>query len=192
MTPWDLAKVGAESSHQRALFAFCNMAERWGFAAAWDTRAYTKDGMETLNASVAEGQIYWEAVPELHWLHAIPNGEKREMITAANLKAAGVKKGVLDVFLPLPMFRDGYGHVAPYERPTAHHGLYVELKRPGTTKTGTRKKVIVDQSAGALSPEQDAFVAYALNVNYAVYLAFTWDQAAHGIQSYIEACRKNA
>lgn len=182
MTPAQLAAVNAESSHQRALFAWCNMAERHGFAAAWDEASYTGAAIHRASAPV----------PELRWLHAIPNGEKREMITAANLKAAGVKKGVLDVFLPLPMFRDGYGHVAPYERPTAHHGLYVELKRPGTTKTGTRKKVIVDQSAGALSPEQDAFVAYALNVNYAVYLAFTWDQAAHGIQSYIEACRKNA
>ena len=52
--------------------------------------------------------------PELEWLHAIPNGGKRDKIEAAHLKAQGVKSGVPDLFLPVP--KGGY------------HGLYIEMK----------------------------------------------------------------
>ena len=58
----------------------------------------------------------WAAYyPVLRWLHAIPNGGKREPREAARLKAQGVKAGVSDIFLPLPM--KGY------------LGLYIEVKR---------------------------------------------------------------
>ena len=53
--------------------------------------------------------------PELKWLHAIPNGEWRSIVTARRLKGEGVKQGVPD--LCLPVARKGY------------HGLYLELKR---------------------------------------------------------------
>lgn len=55
--------------------------------------------------------------PELKWLHAIPNGGKRDSRTAQLMVAEGVKAGVLD--LHLPVARGGY------------HGLMMELKRPG-------------------------------------------------------------
>lgn len=41
--------------------------------------------------------------PELRWMFAIPNGGKRATITAVRLRAEGVKAGVPDVFLPVPM-----------------------------------------------------------------------------------------
>lgn len=73
----------------------------------------------------------WAAYyPVLHWLHAIPNGGKREPREAARLKAQGVKAGVSDIFLPLPM--------------SGYHGLYVEVKRrkqDGTSKVSKKQKL---------------------------------------------------
>lgn len=52
--------------------------------------------------------------PVLRWMHHIPNGGKRSKAEAARFRAAGVKAGVSDIFLPCP--RGEY------------HGLYIELK----------------------------------------------------------------
>lgn len=53
--------------------------------------------------------------PQLEWLYAIPNGGVRAWKTAALLKAEGVKRGVPDLCLPVPM--------GPF------HGAYIEMKR---------------------------------------------------------------
>lgn len=53
--------------------------------------------------------------PELRLMHAIPNGGKRDKVTAARLKAEGVKPGVPDICLPVPR--------------GDKHGLYIEMKR---------------------------------------------------------------
>lgn len=53
-------------------------------------------------------------VPELDLLYAIPNGGARHIATATKLKAEGVKRGVLDIHLPVPK--------KPY------HGLWIEMK----------------------------------------------------------------
>lgn len=63
--------------------------------------------------------------PELDLLHAIPNGGHRHKAVAAKLRAEGVRRGVPDMFLPVP--RRGW------------NGLYIELK-------GQRGKVSPDQS----------------------------------------------
>jgi VRR-NUC domain len=52
--------------------------------------------------------------PEARRAYAIPNGGQRNAVVAAKLKAEGVRKGVLDVHLPLA--RGGA------------HGLYIEHK----------------------------------------------------------------
>ena len=67
--------------------------------------------------------------PDLLLMHAIPNGGKRDIRTAARLKAEGVKPGVPDIFLPVP--KDG------------KHGLYIELKR---------------SRGGTVSKEQEAWI----------------------------------
>lgn len=167
MTPEQLAAVNAEHSHQRALFAWANMAERVGFENAWVDRSY----IGCLDYSA-------HTVPELRWLHAIPNGGYRDKVTASKLKVEGVKRGVSDIFLPVPMPDRSYC------------GLYVEMKRPKTMKAGKRKAEVVAQSAGELKPEQDEFVAYARHMGYAVAVCFSWDQAAKQIQSYIEEVRR--
>jgi hypothetical protein len=52
--------------------------------------------------------------PALALLFAIPNGGKREKLTAIRLQQEGVKPGVPDLCLPVP--RQGW------------HGLFIELK----------------------------------------------------------------
>ena len=54
-------------------------------------------------------------IPELRLLFHIPNGGYRNKVTAARMKAEGVKAGVPDLFLPVA--RDG------------KHGLFIELKK---------------------------------------------------------------
>ena len=52
--------------------------------------------------------------PALKYLFAIPNGGQRHPAVAMRLKAEGVKRGVPDVFLPLPV--------------NNYHGLFMEVK----------------------------------------------------------------
>lgn len=192
MTPEQLASVNAEHSHQRALFAWAQMAERYGFAAAWDEATYTPVGMLALMALKGRPESLATEVPELRWLHAIPNGGYRDAVTAGKLKAEGVKRGVCDVFLPLPMIRHSSGGLMnAAERLLAYAGLYVELKRPRVEKEGKRKANVIAQREGELSAEQTEFVAYAREVGYAVSVCFDWRSAASDIQKYIEAVRNN-
>ncbi len=66
--------------------------------------------------------------PDLKLLHHIPNGGSRNIIEAKKLKAMGVRKGVPDCFLPVPM--DGY------------HGLYIEFKsEKGELSTDQAQKI---------------------------------------------------
>ena len=65
-------------------------------------------------------------MPELEYLHHVPNGGKRDKATATALKRQGVKAGVPDVVLPA--VRAGY------------HGLYIELKAGKNTTTDNQKR----------------------------------------------------
>lgn len=63
--------------------------------------------------------------PELKLLFHVPNGGKRNAVEAARFKAMGVKAGVPDLCLPVPM--NGYA------------GLYIEMKY-GKNKTTDKQK----------------------------------------------------
>lgn len=86
--------------------------------------------------------------PALKWLHAVPNGAKlpwrrnakgqRYSPEAIRLKQEGLTPGIPDLYLPFPAHN--------------HHGLYIELKRPGK---------IADVRDG-----QSEFMAYAESVGY--------------------------
>lgn len=65
-------------------------------------------------------------MPELEYLHHVPNGGKRDKATATALKRQGVKAGVPDIVLPA--VRAGY------------HGLYIELKAGKNTTTDNQKR----------------------------------------------------
>lgn len=111
MTPEQLAKSGTEHAHQRAFFAWCNMAQRFGLHAANDPLSYTVQ----LHAITTYGRQ--SAIHQLVDIHAIPNGGERNKIVAAKLKAEGVKPGIPDIHLPVAC--GGY------------HSLYIEMKKPG-------------------------------------------------------------
>jgi len=93
--------------------------------------------------------------PELALLHAIPNGGHRNKVTAAMLKAEGVKRGVPDICLPVPRGR--------------WHGLYIELKAEG----------------GSASLEQRRWLAALQRQGYRAELCKGWEQARRLIEDYM-------
>jgi hypothetical protein len=93
--------------------------------------------------------------PELQWLHHIPNGGHRNKIEAARLKAAGVKSGVWDLFLPVPVGN--------------YHGLYIEMK------VGTN----------ALTKQQSEFLEHLKANNYKHEVCYDWKQARDCIIDYL-------
>lgn len=93
--------------------------------------------------------------PELKWMYSIPNGGKRDPITANRLKAEGVKSGISDICLPIG--RKGYS------------GFYIEMKKPG----------------GKESPTQKEFGAFVGTQNYLYKCCMSWEDAATAIEWYM-------
>ncbi len=152
MTPDQLAAKGTESGEQKALFAWAAMAAYKGFALANEPLAYTQ-------AVARELWPYWNPlapVPVLKWLHAIPNGGKRDAVTAARMKAEGSRAGVADVFLPVPA--------------KGRHGLYIELKKI---------------KGGRASDEQTEFGAFVTAQGYHWQVCAGWREAATLIEQYL-------
>jgi hypothetical protein len=106
--------------------------------------------------------------PQLEWLHAIPNGGLREPRTAALLKAMGAKRGVPDIFLPVP--------IGPW------HGLYIELKR----REGVVPKSGKKRREGGTSDEQDRWLAYLQGVGYGAITVVGWEAARNTLVQYLE------
>lgn len=94
--------------------------------------------------------------PELKWMHSIPNGGARDKVTAALMKATGVKRGVHDIFVPLT--RRGYA------------GLYIELKK---------------EFGGEPSTEQIEFEAHAKAQGYAAFICHGWIEARNCVSWYV-------
>ena len=158
MTPTQLSKSNSEEAHQTAIFAYCAYAMANGFEEAdkW--------------AGLAPGKI--EVDPScLKWLHHIPNGGSRgdnaksRAIRGGAMKAQGTKRGIPDLFLPLP--NCGY------------HGLYIEMKKP-SLKPKTKK------SKGGLSNEQIEFKEYALSKHYGFVTCYSWKEAINILKEYIK------
>lgn len=88
--------------------------------------------------------------PELKFVHAIPNGGKRDIVTATNMKREGVRRGVFDIFAPIPRF--------------GCPGFYLEMKFGGNDLTEEQKefrKFVVSQGyrASVFWSAVDAFTA---------------------------------
>jgi hypothetical protein len=95
------------------------------------------------------------AMPELRLLFHIPNGGKRGKVEAARFKAAGVKAGVPDLFLPVPRGQ--------------YHGLFVELK------AGKNKP---DEA-------QTAWLTELGRMGYRTAVCYTLDEAIREIKMYL-------
>lgn len=92
----------------------------------------------------------------LDFLYAVPNGGKRNIKTAADLKAEGVKAGVPDISLPYPTSR--------------HHGLYIEMKR---------------EKGGRVSDKQKEWLEYLNSVGYLAVVCKGFEEAKDCILQYL-------
>lgn len=157
MTPAQLAKAGTEHAIQTAFFCWLAMAARRGFAAANDEHCYIGGGFQY--AEEAYGTK--DALPELEWVYAIPNGGSRgdtartAQIVGGKLKAEGVKAGVSDICVPI--------------RRGAWPGLYIEMKKPG----------------GKVSTEQKAFGAFVKSQGYGFVVCYSWTEARDVLTQYL-------
>jgi hypothetical protein len=116
--------------------------------------------------------------PELQSMFAIPNGGLRSKATAGRLKAEGVKAGVSDVFLPLPMwYRKKQGGVDVVD---VYHGLYIEMKRKRAQNVRN-----TDPDFGATTEER-AFIKLMKSRSYAATVCHGWEEARDVLLSYLK------
>ena len=94
--------------------------------------------------------------PCLRLLFAIPNGGKRNVITAANMKREGVKPGVPDLFLAYPS--------------KGFHGLFIEMKK---------------RKGGKTSEAQFQWLEMLQAAGYQVAICAGWEEAKNMIEQYI-------
>lgn len=157
LDPWAYAeKTRTEHAEQVALFMWANMAEKFGLMAANDPLSYTVKGH-----ALAYGTWRNDLVPQLKWLHAIHNQGHGDAIRGSRAKAEGVKPGVYDVFLPVPLGD---------ERGNFYSGLYVELKR---------------KDAGKASGEQNEFGRDMLAAGYQAEVCHGWGLVRDAILRYL-------
>ena len=127
LNPAQIAKSGTEQAEQTALFAWAALPE------------------------------IRKVHPELEWMFAIPNGGTRDKIEAGRLKAAGVRAGVWDIFLPAAR--------------RSFHGAFIEMK---VGKNST-------------SDKQDDFRRYFQWAGYFGIVCYSWEDAAREISLYLSS-----
>lgn len=128
ITPEQIAAPGTEHAHQAALFCWAALPE-----------------------TLAK-------YPELALMFAIPNGGERNKVTAARLKAEGVKAGVPDIFLPVPRRKN--------------HGLFIEMKKEG----------------GEPSKAQSYWRRELNLQGYAAFTCYGWLAARSLVATYLSGC----
>ena len=164
MTPAQLAK-DSESSQQMALFAWCAIAMNYGFDIA-----VALDNGASFDAARDHGSVC--PVPELKWIHHIPNGGSRgndvrsQQIRGARLKAEGVRSGVSDICLPVKR-----GNCS---------GLYIEMKKPDLKPKRATSK-------GGCSDEQIEFGAFVQAQGFGFVVCYTWIEARDVIIAYLNS-----
>lgn len=111
--------------------------------------------------------MHWAAMaagrwPELRLLFHIPNGGKRSKSEAVRFRAAGVRSGVPDLFLPCA--RGGY------------HGLWIEMKAMG----------------GRVSREQEKWRKELLEQGYMSVVCYGAAAAIETIEKYMRQKEEGA
>lgn len=104
--------------------------------------------------------------PQLRWMFAIPNGGLRDMRTAVNLKAEGVKAGVPDVMLPC---------ASASEFKVRYAGCFIEMK----------KEMYRNHKNGGCSDEQIEWIVKLREIYY-VTICYSWEEAKDVLINYLE------
>jgi hypothetical protein len=101
------------------------------------------------------------------YLFAIPNGGKRNIREAARFKRQGVRAGVSDLFLAVPLFQHRWG------------GLFIEMKKQ---RQHFRS---MNEAEKAVSPVQVDFMCRMGTSGYLCRAAFGWEEARKHIVEYL-------
>lgn len=112
---------------------------------------------------------FWQRhYPELSLIHAIPNGLYLSRAEAGKAVAQGVRRGVWDIFCPLPRVAHRSEDGTPFYQ-CASRGLYVEMKA----------------GRNGLTPEQEAFRAALEPHGYRFAVCRSWCEAARVIGEHL-------
>lgn len=107
-------------------------------------RRYARRSEDTEQMSVMDWARWNQnAHPELELLHHCPNGGSRNKAEAVKLKQMGVKVGIPDLCLPVPM--------------GMYNGLYIEMKYDTGRLEDSQKKMLK-----ALARQQDITAQFAM------------------------------
>lgn len=115
------------------------------------------DNVVCIDEKIPKILINGQQMSIIDFLYAVPNGGKRSIKTAADLKAEGVKAGVPDISLPYPTRK--------------HHGLFIEMKR---------------KQGGRVSDEQKIWLEYLNKVGYLAVVCKGYEQARELIEKYLK------
>lgn len=177
MTPDQICKNGSEHSEQAALFAWCAMAARFGVDIA---------NMPTSYDGRMRDQMPNEfGVVNLRLLFAINNATGRDsVIHGARNKAEGVKKGVIDMMLPVAKIHSVKamdplpGQTEPRYLIDQWHGLFLEMKRRDAYREN-------NQLAGT-SADQKKWIGDFMTQGYAVAVVYGYHHARDTILDYLK------
>lgn len=172
-TPAQTASIGSEFSDQVALFQWCNMAAEFGVAAANCDFAYTQKGLAAKLALTGNDKRY-----ELSWLYAVKNAGHGDAIRGARSAAEGVKAGVPDLCLPVPIR-------APCTvlGGKSYHALYIELKRAEIRSPITGNVCV---AKGKVSDAQVRWCDFLRANDYAVAVCYGWEAARDVLLQYLK------
>lgn len=129
------------------------------------TRPFRLKAPQPLEFDEQKALFQWAEVasrqaPELALLYAIPNGMRASSpAEAARHKATGLKAGVPDCCLPVPR--------------RCFHGLYIEMKRRGST-------------ACDVSENQSWWLSALNEQGYLARVAVGWEEARSILLEYLE------
>jgi hypothetical protein len=153
MTPEQLAKSGSEQAHQSALFAALALG-----VAGKPSQAMLALGVRQLR-------------PEALLAYAVHNQGHGDAIRGARAAAEGVKPGVPDICLPVPVRRTGT-HASFNE---CWHGCYIELKRP----------MYATLKDGGCSADQVKWLLMLRDNGHYTTVAWGWHDALAKIHDYL-------
>lgn len=126
-----------------------------------------KDNIEAIHQRLFFSKLsilyHEKIIDENAWIltFAVPNGGKRDIVTARNLKLEGVKPGVPDIFCDIP--RGGY------------HGLRIELKKP----------IVLGESRPVVTKEQKDKINRYNRLGYLAKVCYGYQEAINVYLDYL-------